>query len=149
MFQGHAPMPRTPHSANASHLVLAADARPLPTRARTHAFDSDSFDQRRLARTGRPRPRPSQVGPQRSTNMKRLALGFLSLVSLASLSLASFARADEVAPNPVTTLFVAVGQTTAALSWTAPGDQCGNATLASYDVRYSTSPITECNFESA
>jgi len=81
--------------------------------------------------------------------MKRLVLGVVSLVSLASLSFVSFARADEVAPNPVTTLFVAVGQTTAALSWTAPGDQCGNATLASYEVRYSTSAITECNFESA
>jgi len=41
------------------------------------------------------------------------------------------------------------GKTTAVIAWTAPGDACTNATLAEYDVRYSTSAITECNFSSA
>jgi chitodextrinase len=80
--------------------------------------------------------------------MKRLALGFIALASLATLGFASLATADQLAPNAIT-LTVGVGKTTAVISWTAPSDQCSGAAVASYDLRYSTSAITACNFESA
>ena len=35
------------------------------------------------------------------------------------------------------------------LTWTAPGDRGNTGTAASYDIRYSTSPITAANFSSA
>jgi hypothetical protein len=35
------------------------------------------------------------------------------------------------------------------LSWTAPGDDGNNGTATSYDIRYSTSPITDANWASA
>ena len=80
--------------------------------------------------------------------MKRLALGFIALVSFATFGFASLAMADQLAPNAIT-LSVAVGKTTAVMSWNAPSDQCSGAAVASYDLRYSTSAITACNFESA
>jgi hypothetical protein len=35
------------------------------------------------------------------------------------------------------------------LSWTAPGDDSASGTASQYDIRYSTSPITEANWNSA
>ncbi len=57
---------------------------------------------------------------------------------------------DTTAPAAVTDL--AAGSPTASsvtLTWTAPGDDGTTGTAASYDVRYSTSPIDEGNWTSA
>ncbi|HUW82091.1 MAG TPA: Calx-beta domain-containing protein, partial [Phycisphaerae bacterium] len=58
--------------------------------------------------------------------------------------------ADTTAPAAVTDL--AAGNPTSAsidLAWTAPGDDGSTGTAQSYDVRYSTSAITEGNWASA
>ncbi|MDG0792181.1 DUF4038 domain-containing protein [Cohnella ginsengisoli] len=58
--------------------------------------------------------------------------------------------ADTTAPAAVTNL--AVASTTsgsALLTWTAPGDDGNTGTATSYDIRYSTSPITASNWAGA
>ena len=74
--------------------------------------------------------------------MKSLVLAALATLALAG---AAFAQ-DYVPPNVVTNLTIGTGNSTASAYWTAPGDQCTGATCAEYDLRYSTSAITECNF---
>ena len=57
---------------------------------------------------------------------------------------------DDVAPDAVTDLAVdQTGSNHAILSWTASGDDANVGTASSYDLRYSTSPIDENNFDSA
>jgi formylglycine-generating enzyme required for sulfatase activity len=58
---------------------------------------------------------------------------------------------DQVPPAPVADLRVElpVGQVLARLRWTAPGDNGFDGSAASYDIRYSQSPITEANWDSA
>ncbi|NOT34245.1 MAG: hypothetical protein HOP12_08770 [Candidatus Eisenbacteria bacterium] len=73
-----------------------------------------------------------------------------AVLVIAALTLcagAAFAQ-DKVQP-PTVTITIGTGKTTAVVSWTAPGDACTNATVAEYDVRWSSSAITECNFTSA
>jgi hypothetical protein len=72
-----------------------------------------------------------------------------SLISnLASKTTA--AAPDTIRPAPVVTLAVTgVTDSTAALSWTASGDDSLTGTATSYDIRYSTLPITAANFASA
>ena len=53
---------------------------------------------------------------------------------------------DLLAPKAVTTLKATAGTTALTLAWTAPSD---NVAVSSYDIRYSTSPITAANFSSA
>lgn len=77
--------------------------------------------------------------------MKRIILLFLGLCLSASFAFAQ----DVCAPAKVISLAVATGKTTAVISWTAPGDDCNTGTATSYDLRYSTSAITEANFSSA
>jgi hypothetical protein len=58
--------------------------------------------------------------------------------------------ADTTPPAAVTNLATgAVTTTTIALSWTAPGDDGSVGTASQYDIRYSTSTITEGNWASA
>lgn len=53
-------------------------------------------------------------------------------------------------PDPIDDLIVdTIGSRTAMLRWTATGDSGSVGTAAAYDVRYSTSPITEENFSLA
>ncbi len=58
--------------------------------------------------------------------------------------------ADPLAPEAVTDLAVATSATLGnyTLTWTAPADN-GNGYVATYDLRYATSPITEETFASA
>jgi hypothetical protein len=57
---------------------------------------------------------------------------------------------DRVAPAAITSLTITgASGTSIALRWTAPGNDGLIGTAASYDVRYSTSPITSANFASA
>ncbi|HTE52913.1 MAG TPA: hypothetical protein VK698_18800 [Kofleriaceae bacterium] len=57
---------------------------------------------------------------------------------------------DVIAPSGVTDLAAtSVGATSVTLSWTAPGDDANEGSAASYDVRFSTAPITPENFSAA
>jgi len=63
---------------------------------------------------------------------------------------ATTAVPDSVRPAPVATLAVTgVTDSTASLSWTAVGDDSLIGTATSYDIRYSTTPITAANFAAA
>ena len=63
---------------------------------------------------------------------------------------ATLAAPDDTRPAAVATLAVtALTDTTASLSWNATGDDSLTGTAASYDIRYSTSPITLANWGSA
>lgn len=60
------------------------------------------------------------------------------------------AAADAVRPAPITTLAITgTTETTAALRWTAVGDDSVTGTATSYEVRYSTAPITAANWSAA
>ncbi len=66
------------------------------------------------------------------------------------LSVTYLPGGDQTAPNTVTNLATGtVTATTVDLSWTAPGDDGASGTATSYDIRYSTSTITEGNWASA
>jgi fibronectin type III domain protein len=57
---------------------------------------------------------------------------------------------DAVPPAAVTDLAVTgVTGTSISVRWTAPGDDGTTGTASSYDIRYSTSPITSANWGSA
>lgn len=57
---------------------------------------------------------------------------------------------DTTPPAAVINLAaIATSATSASISWTAPGDDGNVGTAASYDLRRSTSPITEANWSSA
>ena len=57
---------------------------------------------------------------------------------------------DTTPPATVTDLWIFFISTyTLALSWTAPGDDGNIGTASEYDLRYSTSPITEANWDLA
>jgi len=57
---------------------------------------------------------------------------------------------DSIPPDPVVDLAVeSTGSNTATLTWAAPGDDGSEGTASVYDLRYSTSPIDEGNFDSA
>jgi hypothetical protein len=76
---------------------------------------------------------------------KTLALAACLLLASSATALAQ----DVCAPAKVASLAIATGHSTAVFSWTSPGDDCTTGTATSYDLRISTSPITEANFGSA
>lgn len=57
--------------------------------------------------------------------------------------------ADLTRPAPIAMQVSAVTDTTATLNWTAVGDDSLTGTASSYDIRYSTSPITNSTWNSA
>ncbi len=60
------------------------------------------------------------------------------------------AAADTTAPSAVTNLAGGTpGSTSMPLTWTAPGDDASSGTATSYDVRYSTSPLSETTWSAA
>jgi len=59
------------------------------------------------------------------------------------------APGDVTAPAAVTLSLSAATSSSVLVSWTAPGDDGSTGTAASYDLRYSTSAITDANFASA
>src|SRR5688572_14314573 len=61
----------------------------------------------------------------------------------------SVATGDVTAPAAVSLALSAATGTSVLLTWNAPGDDGSTGTAASYDVRYSTSAITDANFASA
>lgn len=56
---------------------------------------------------------------------------------------------DTTPPSPVALSMDNVTSTSVRVSWTAPGDDGTGGTATSYDLRYSTAPITEANFSEA
>ncbi|TSC62576.1 MAG: hypothetical protein G01um101448_27 [Parcubacteria group bacterium Gr01-1014_48] len=79
----------------------------------------------------------------------RDAVGNESAYSAASC-VTPTAAADTTAPAAVTNLSAsAQGSASIKLIWTAPGDDGNTGAATSYDVRYSTSAITESNWASA
>jgi len=66
------------------------------------------------------------------------------------ISRTTLAATDAVRPAPITTLAITgTTETTAALRWTAVGDDSVTGTATSYEVRYSTAPITSANWSAA
>jgi chitodextrinase len=66
------------------------------------------------------------------------------------ISRTTLAAPDTIRPARVANLAVSgTTETTAALSWTAVGDDSLTGAAAAYDLRYSTSPITAANWASA
>ena len=59
------------------------------------------------------------------------------------------AAPDVIRPATASLAVSTVTDTSATLAWTAVGDDSLTGTATSYDVRYSTSPITAANFTSA
>jgi len=57
---------------------------------------------------------------------------------------------DTTAPSAISDLVLSAASTTSiTLSWTAPGDDASSGTATTYDIRYSTSLITEANWADA
>jgi chitodextrinase len=66
------------------------------------------------------------------------------------ISRTTLAAPDAIRPAAIATVAVTgTTETTIAVNWTATGDDSLTGTAASYDMRYSTSPITAANFASA
>jgi chitodextrinase len=74
--------------------------------------------------------------------------GNWSLISNV-ISAATSAAPDTVRPAPAVVAVTAISDTNATLGWTAVGDDSLSGTAASYEIRYSTSPITAANFAAA
>jgi chitodextrinase len=65
------------------------------------------------------------------------------------ISKATSAAPDVIRPAAASVAVTAVTDTSATLAWTAVGDDSLTGTATSYEVRYSTAPITIANFASA
>lgn len=80
--------------------------------------------------------------------MRRVLIAAVSVALLALV--AGQAMADECAPAKVIDLTVYnTGFHSARLTWTDPGDDCSTGTATSFEIRISSSPITEANYYSA
>ena len=82
-----------------------------------------------------------------------VGFNFERVASTGAFELSGFTAADNIPPAKITTLSVIdIGQNPPAivLGWIATGDDMENGTAASYDLRYSSSPITnDADFNSA
>ncbi len=76
------------------------------------------------------------------------AAGNWSLISNVVTRTTS-AAPDVTRPAAASVAVSAVNDTSATLAWTAVGDDSLTGTATSYDIRYSTAPITPANFASA
>jgi len=65
------------------------------------------------------------------------------------VSKATLAAPDVTAPAPLAISVGTITDTTAVITWTATGDDSLTGTATSYDLRWSTSPITLANWASA
>ncbi|RAW00315.1 S8 family serine peptidase [Pseudochryseolinea flava] len=83
-------------------------------------------------------------------NVDALNPGFEGLLGIGRINaFAALQEDDDAAPLAITNLSADSAEITSlVVSWTAPIDSGSGAAFA-YDLRYSTSPITEANFESA
>uniref|UniRef100_A0A832I4A0 Fibronectin type-III domain-containing protein n=1 Tax=Eiseniibacteriota bacterium TaxID=2212470 RepID=A0A832I4A0_UNCEI len=66
------------------------------------------------------------------------------------ISRTTLAAPDTIRPAAIASLAITgLTDSTATLGWTAPGDDSLSGTVAAYDIRYSTSPITLANWAAA
>jgi len=65
------------------------------------------------------------------------------------ISRATLAAPDTIRPAPLAVSVTGTTETTASLRWNASGDDSLTGNASSYDVRYSTTPITAANWGSA
>ncbi len=108
-------------------------------------------------------PTPQIAGTSQSMTVSGLSLGVKYYFTIRTsdeapnwsnfsniVSLATVGSIDYGAPSAITSLTASNPTATSiALSWNAPGDDGNTGTATSYDVRYSTSNITEGNWSSA
>jgi hypothetical protein len=106
-------------------------------------------------------PTPAAAGQQEQHVVTGLALGGTYHFAIKVLDLAGNSSGmsneaevvleapDTTAPNAVVLTIEGVAQDSITLTWVAPGDDANVGTVAQYDVKVSTSPITENNFDQA
>ena len=81
---------------------------------------------------------PGGFGPRGASNNPKMTVDYVRVYQ------------DVVPPAVVTDLSVpSVAKNNVAVSWTAPGDDGTGQQVTEYDLRYSSSPITALNFDSA
>ena len=88
-----------------------------------------------MDRTGN--TRGSKSRPNNQTSARTIAAAAFTVLILLASSTHAALQAEATSSDAVT------------LTWTAPGDDGDVGTASEYDVRYSTSPITESSFGSA
>ncbi|NUN12024.1 MAG: right-handed parallel beta-helix repeat-containing protein [Myxococcales bacterium] len=89
----------------------------------------------------------SSTGPTHTTNPGGTGDAVTNLVLFNPWKTIS---SDLIAPGPIGDLqVIGVGIGTVLLTWTAPGDNGFTGTADAYDIRYSTSPITQATFGTA
>lgn len=96
-------------------------------------------------RTGTEISEQVHIGQRIAVGLIALSLGLTSL----ALGLAFLNSPAALLVLPTQTQSVPSDATAVTLTWTAPGDDGDVGTATSYDIRYSTSPITDANFSSA
>lgn len=101
------------------------------------------------------RPTPVVAGDAQVTVVSGLSLnseeyyfGIKTLDEASNFSgLSNIVSVDKLNPGAITDLKVGTASaSTLDLSWTSPGDNGSRGTVTAYDVRYSTTPITEVNW---
>jgi phosphodiesterase/alkaline phosphatase D-like protein len=107
-------------------------------------------------------PTPASAGTQQSTTVGGLTPSTLYYFALKTADDASNWSAisnvvsrttpqapDITRPAPIAVSVSGVGDTTVTITWTAVGDDSLSGTASNYDIRYSTSPITNNNWSGA
>jgi hypothetical protein len=108
-------------------------------------------------------PAPAVAGTQQTTTVTGLTASTTYYFALKTadevpnwsgisnvVSRTTLAAPDQIRPARLADVTITgTTETTASLRWTATGDDSLTGTATSYDVRYSTSPITEANWASA
>ncbi len=101
-------------------------------------------------------PRRTNISTEQQTStVHRVSVGLIAI----SISLTSLALGTALFVSPGASFLFAPGQSVTpqsvssanavSLTWSAPGDDATVGQATSYDIRYSTSPITPVNFSSA
>ncbi len=80
--------------------------------------------------------------------MKRFLLALITATALAGIAGTALAQ-DVCAPAKVTNVATAQYFASILITWTATGDDCNTGDASTYEVRVSTSPITDTNWQSA
>ncbi|MDO8336207.1 MAG: hypothetical protein Q7T74_05520, partial [Candidatus Saccharibacteria bacterium] len=108
-------------------------------------------------------PLPASAGTSESATVNGLTAGITYYFAMKTSdevpnvsaisnipSLATLPAPDVTAPSAISNLALSnAAASTITLTWTSPGDDAGVGTATSYDIRYSTSLITEANWASA
>lgn len=103
-----------------------------------------------------PKLRPTAITTEEKVDIgQRISVGLIALsLSLISLALGgaffwTVGPAAFLVTPPVVPTVTASSATAVTLSWTAPGDDGNTGQASSYNIRYSTSPISDSSFAAA